>query len=45
MNVIKHVMFALCVLMINLGQWQENIYLQMSAIFWIIVRIGWEVKP
>jgi hypothetical protein len=38
----KQVVFALCVIMANVGQWQGNIHLQMSAIFWIIAMGRWE---
>ena len=45
MNILLHILFALCVVMIFIGQVKEDIYLQMGAIFWLIVRFNMEEKP
>ena len=39
---LKHILFVLCVVMINLGLWQKDIHIQMCGIFWLIAHQGWK---
>ena len=41
-DLLKRILFFLCVAMINLGHWRDDIHLQISAIFWAIMLGKWE---